>query len=63
MGELMTLEEVSAEYRIPRPTLRYWRARGTGPKSFKVGRRVRYRREDVEAFIDKAYEASTGGAA
>lgn len=38
-------------------TVRYWRANGTGPRGFVVGRRVRYRLVDVEAWeqeqIDK----------
>jgi hypothetical protein len=33
-------------------TLRYWRSVGDcGPKSFKLGRRVLYRRADVERWI------------
>lgn len=64
MTDLMKAEEVAAEYRIPLPTLRYWRARGEGPRSARLGRRVIYKREDVEAWIEKAYEkTSTGGAA
>lgn len=51
----MTTEEVASLVRIPAETLRYWRAAGsTGPASFKIGRRVLYAREDVEAFIDAA---------
>jgi predicted DNA-binding transcriptional regulator AlpA len=47
--------------RIPIATLRYYRATGQGgPKSARLGRRVVYRRSDVEAWIDKAFE---GGAA
>jgi predicted DNA-binding transcriptional regulator AlpA len=37
-------------------TLRYWRCLGdSGPKSFKLGRRVLYHRADVERWIAEAY--------
>lgn len=35
-------------------TVRYWRHVGKGPKSFKVGRRVLYAVEDVEAWLESA---------
>lgn len=43
---------------IPVATLRWWRHVGLGPKSFKVGRRVMYREEDVETWLDEQYEAA-----
>ncbi len=52
--EYLTTEEVSTKLRTPVETVRYWRHVGKGPKSFKVGRRVLYAAEDVEAFITKA---------
>lgn len=56
--ELLTNNEVSTEWRIPAATLRFWRHKGTGPKSFKLGRRVMYRRRDVEAWVQAAYDAA-----
>jgi hypothetical protein len=38
-------------------TVRYWRNLRKGPKSFKLGRRVLYAVEDVEAFIEEARKA------
>lgn len=40
-------------------TWRYWAHIGTGPKSFKLGRRRVWRRSEVMAWI-AAQEASTG---
>ena len=60
--DLMTLEEVSAATGVSVPTLRYWRHHGTGPTSFKLGRRVRYRRSDVERWIQEQYQAQTASA-
>lgn len=54
----LTTEEVAAELRTTAETVRWWRHVGKGPKSFKVGRRVLYAVEDVEAFIAEARGAS-----
>lgn len=49
---LRTPDEVSAYLGVPRDTLAVWRHRGHGPRSFKVGRHVRYRAADVEAWLE-----------
>jgi excisionase family DNA binding protein len=50
----MTTEEVADLFRTTSETVRWWRHNNKGPRSFKVGRRVLYAREDVEAFIASA---------
>ncbi len=50
--DLLTISEAAALLRAPVATLRYWRHLGTGPTSFRLGRRVLYRREDLHAWID-----------
>lgn len=47
----MTTKDVAEALHAPAETVRYWRHVGKGPKSFKIGRRVLYAVEDVEAFI------------
>ena len=49
---LGTTEEV-AEYLggVPVKTLEMWRYKGTGPKYMRVGKYVRYRWSDVEAWL------------
>ncbi len=48
----MTAREVAEQFRFAEKTLANWRALGQGPKFVKLGARlVRYRREDVEAFL------------
>lgn len=46
-------------------TLRWWRYenKGRGPRSFKLGRRLVYRKCDVEAWLDAQYNASPEGKA
>lgn len=51
--DLLTTAEVVAITRAPASTVRYWRHVGTGPRSFRLGRRVVYRRRDVLAWIEK----------
>ncbi|MDG3014148.1 hypothetical protein [Speluncibacter jeojiensis] len=41
-------------------TLAVWRMKGAGPKFIRMGRHVRYRWEDVDAWLDALTE---GGAA
>lgn len=54
----LTTEEVASTLRTTPETVRFWRHVGKGPKSFKVGRRVLYALEDVEAFINEARGAA-----
>jgi predicted DNA-binding transcriptional regulator AlpA len=48
---MLTLDEAAELVRAPVATLRYWRHMGTGPRSFRVGRAVRYWRGDVVAWL------------
>ncbi|WP_100501690.1 helix-turn-helix transcriptional regulator [Geodermatophilus chilensis] len=50
--ELLTITEAAELLRAPVATLRYWRHQGTGPRSFRLGRRVLYRADDLRSFID-----------
>lgn len=43
---------------FPVGTLRWWRHTGQGPRSFKVGRRVMYYEDDLEAWLDDQYRAA-----
>jgi predicted DNA-binding transcriptional regulator AlpA len=50
--DLLTIDEAADLVRAPVATLRYWRHLGTGPRSFRLGRRVVYRAADLQAWID-----------
>lgn len=47
----MTTAEVAQLLRTSSETVRYWRHVGKGPQWVKTGRRVVYRRADVEAWV------------
>jgi excisionase family DNA binding protein len=49
---LLTTAQVSEYLSIPVATLHVWRHRGVGPRSFKVGRHLRYRAADVTSWLE-----------
>jgi predicted DNA-binding transcriptional regulator AlpA len=56
--ELLTIDEAAAIVRAPVATLRYWRHLGTGPRSFRLGRRVVYRTDDLHDWIQTRRDAA-----
>ncbi len=57
MARPLKIPEVSAMTGIPEATLRWYRHVGTGPRNFKLGRRIAYYEEDVAAWVEAQYEA------
>lgn len=53
---LMTLQDLADYLDVPVTTLYQWRHRGEGPRAFKLGRQVRYRREDIDRWLDERAE-------
>lgn len=50
---LMTPEEVAGLLRVPKQTIYTWRYHAKGPRAIVVGRHLRFRRSDVEAWMDE----------
>jgi hypothetical protein len=38
--EILTLQQIAELTKAPIATVRYWRAMGSGPRTFRLGRRV-----------------------
>lgn len=57
VGKLITIEEAAALVRVPVATLRFWRQTGTGPRSARIGRRVMYREDDLNAWLDAQFKS------
>ena len=53
MADMLTISEAADLLRKPVATLRYWRHLGVGPKSFRVGRNVRYWRSDLTDWLHR----------
>jgi len=51
--ELLTPEGFAQEMVVPLSTIYQWVHKGTGPRSLKVGRHLRFRREDVEEWLKR----------
>ena len=50
-GTILRIDEVHERTGIPVNTLRYWRHLGTGPRSYRLGRRVVYDAADLDAWL------------
>nr|WP_204264375.1 helix-turn-helix domain-containing protein [Geodermatophilus normandii] len=50
---MLTTREVAGYLGVPVATVYAWNSRGLGPKRFRVGKYVRYRRTDVDAWLDQ----------
>jgi predicted DNA-binding transcriptional regulator AlpA len=50
--EMLEPPALAAELIIPEATLAQWRYRGVGPAYVKVGKHVRYRRADIDAWLN-----------
>lgn len=57
LDQLMTTPQLASFLGVPVSTLRKWRREGTGPRAFKVGRHLRYRRADVEVWLERRADA------
>ena len=52
--ELLTCKELAELLKVPVSTVYRWRYLGVGPRGIRVsGKHVRYRRSDVEAFLEE----------
>jgi predicted DNA-binding transcriptional regulator AlpA len=53
---LLDTDQLAEILPVTADTLRFWRHTGKGPKYFKLGgKKVFYRQEDVDAWIDEQY--------
>jgi predicted DNA-binding transcriptional regulator AlpA len=49
---LLSVDQVSRWLGKPKATLYAWRSRGLGPRAIRVGNVLRYRRSEVETWLD-----------
>lgn len=59
-SSLLDTRAAAAYLALSPRTLEKWRTRGTGPAYSRIGRRVVYRRDDLDAFVAAR---TVGGAA
>ena len=51
MSDLLSPQQLAEYLGVPVRTVYAWNHEGTGPTPIRVGRHVRYRRDDVEAWL------------
>jgi hypothetical protein len=59
-SRLLGPADVSSMLGVPVATLANWRCAGKGPPYLRVGRHVRYRREDLELWLDRQVRRTEG---
>ena len=59
MEHVLSNEGLAERLNVPIATVRQWRHEGTGPRAIKVGRHVRYRVTDVEAWEESHADPRT----
>lgn len=53
IAPLWTVRDVADYLRIPVQTLYSWRCTGYGPKARRIGKHLRYRPDEVAAWLDQ----------
>ena len=49
---LLGIDALASELGVPVGTIYAWRHRGLGPRGYRIGKHVRYRRADIEAWLE-----------
>jgi excisionase family DNA binding protein len=52
LPDILTVEQLADYLGVPAATVYRWNYVGTGPRRLTVGRHVRYRRADVELWLE-----------
>ncbi len=60
MPRMLTIRQAAEQLGRPVATLYDWRYKGIGPRSAKVGGRVMYRAEDLDAWLEAQFESAVG---
>ncbi len=60
---LASTPEVAAYVGVPVQTMYVWRNKGMGPRALRVGKYLRYRWSDVEAWLEQQADRPGAGAA
>ncbi|GAB3479401.1 helix-turn-helix transcriptional regulator [Amycolatopsis cihanbeyliensis] len=50
---LWTVDDVATYLGVPKNTLYQWRTKGYGPTGRRIGKHIRYRPQDVDAWVEQ----------
>jgi excisionase family DNA binding protein len=54
--KLWSVDDLASYLGVPRATIYVWSSRGIGPRGIRVGRYLRFRPADVEAWLEEAQQ-------
>lgn len=60
LSRLLTVEDLADLLQVPTKTIYTWRYRGVGPPAVAVGRYLRFRAEDVTAWLEVRSSGARG---
>lgn len=60
--DILDTKAAAAYLGQPSSTLAYWRSTGYGPRFFTMGRRIMYRRSELERFVERQEVAAATAA-
>lgn len=52
-GPMLSIQELAEQLGVPVATIYVWRNRGEAPKAHKIGRHLRWRQQDVDAWLEE----------
>src|SRR6266542_417843 len=58
-NHLLSVAELAAYLGVPQATIYWWRSRGEGPPGFRLGKHLRFRPFDIEAWLETRRDAWT----
>jgi excisionase family DNA binding protein len=53
LPELLSLRELAEYLGISPSSIHYWRAQGRGPRGFRIGKQLRFKTADVDAWLQE----------
>ena len=59
--ELVPVEEFAAEFKVATQTVYNWHAAGKAPRAHRIGRRIFFRRSDINRWLDSKAESEPAG--
>lgn len=61
--EWLSLEQIASELGIPLRTLYNRRSQGDGPRGYRIGKHVRVKRSDLDAWLEAQSDSARRGEA
>lgn len=61
--EWLSIEDIAAELGVPVRSVYAWRSQGIAPKGYKIGKHIRVKRTDLQAWLERRADEPRVGVA